>query len=486
MADAEKYPGVYIDEASRFSTSVVPVETSIPVFIGYTEQDTHLVAHDRHLIPTRITSRPEYERCFGRAQRETNIVVTIDETRDAAGHVLIRNVAAAFKTGGATSMPLRSAHILSYAMELFYANGGGACYVVSAGLHSAGPGIIRLNDLTDGLNAAATQNEPTLIVIPEAQGLSIGEFATLLDAALKQCGERQDRFVIMDIHGDGASPGDPHANLHNIIETFRERGIGAEHLRYGAAYAPNIETTIDFAFDEAATAIVSVTNGLVQTTAPRNLAELKLIDITRYELALGAIRTIPCVLPPCAAIAGVYASVDTTRGVWKTPANVALNLATKPAIQYGATLLNEMNSSATGKSVNAIQQFPARGTLVWGARTLDSNSTDWRYVNVRRFMTFVETSVRLAIDAFVFEPNDAPTWAAVQAMIENFLQVLWRQGALMGNKSELAYFVRVGLGKTMTAQDVMEGRLNVVIGVAAARPAEFVVLTFSHKMAASA
>lgn len=486
MADIEKYPGVYIEEVNRFGASVIPVATSIPVFIGYTEKDTYQVAHDRHLIPTRIASFPECERLFGRARSEPNIVVTIHETRDAAGHSLTQSVAAAFKTDGVTAAPLRSPHILSYAMQLFFANGGGACYVVSVGLHSAAPGGIQLTELMNGLNAAATQNEPTMIVLPEAQGLSITDFATLHNAALKQCSDRQDRFVIMDVHGDDGSPGDARANLHTIIETFRMRGIGTEHLAYGAAYAPNIETTLDFVFEDVAVAVVTVTNGSVQPTAPRNLAELKNIDLQRYALAIRAIREIPCVIPPSAAVAGVYAVVDTTRGVWMAPANVALNLVTKPAMQYGAALQSEMNFSVTGKSVNGIQQFPGRGTLVWGARTLDGNSTDWRYVNVRRFTMFVETSVRLATAALLFEPNDARTWTRVQAMIETFLQGLWRQGALMGNKAQLAFFVQVGLGKTMTAQDILDGRLNVEIGLAVVRPAEFIVLTFSQKMAASA
>ncbi|MEO7363499.1 MAG: phage tail sheath C-terminal domain-containing protein, partial [Gemmatimonadaceae bacterium] len=253
----------------------------------------------------------------------------------------------------------------------------------------------------------------------------------------------------------------------------------------GAAYGPNIVTTAKFAFDDGAVAVVTVTNGSVQPTAPRNLTALKAIDLTRYGQAIGAIGEIPCVMPPSSSVAGVYVLTDTTRGVWKAPANAALNLVTQPAIQVGATLQDEMNVSVTGKSVNGIRQFPGRGTLVWGATTLDGNSTDWRYVSVRRFMTFVESSVRIATQPFVFEANDARTWSSVQAMIENFLQSLWRQGALIGNKPEHAFFVQVGLGKTMTAQDILDGRLNVVIGVAVVRPAEFVVLTISLKMTAA-
>jgi phage tail sheath protein FI len=142
-----------------------------------------------------------------------------------------------------------------------------------------------------------------------------------------------------------------------------------------------------------------------------------------------------------------------------------------------------MNVDVTaGKSVNAIRAFTGKGTLVWGARTLAGNDNEWRYVSVRRFFNMVEESVKKATYQFVFEPNDANTWVKVRAMIENYLTVLWRQGALAGAKPEQAFYVKVGLNITMTAQDILEGYMNVEIGMAVVRPAEFIVLKFSHKM----
>ena len=94
----------------------------------------------------------------------------------------------------------------------------------------------------------------------------------------------------------------------------------------------------------------------------------------------------------------------------------------------------------------------------------------------------VEESVRKATEQFVFEPNDANTWVRIRAMIENFLVQQWKAGALTGAKPEQAFFVRVGLGETMTAQDILEGRMNIEIGMAVVRPAEFIILKFSHKM----
>lgn len=191
-------------------------------------------------------------------------------------------------------------------------------------------------------------------------------------------------------------------------------------------------------------------------------------------------------LPPSGAIAGVYAAVDRDRGVWKAPANVSLNAVISPAVKISHEQQAEYNIDVNaGKSINIIRSFTGKGTLVWGARTLAGNDNEWRYVSVRRFFNFVEESVKKATEQFVFEPNDANTWVRIQAMIENFLTTLWRQGALQGVKPEHAFYVAVGLGKTMTPLDILEGRMIIEIGMAAVRPAEFIILKFSHKMAES-
>jgi hypothetical protein len=135
-----------------------------------------------------------------------------------------------------------------------------------------------------------------------------------------------------------------------------------------------------------------------------------------------------------------------------------------------------------GKSVNVIRYFTGKGTLIWGARTLKGNDNEWRYVSVRRFYNMVEESVKKASESLVFEPNDANTWVRTRSMIENYLTRLWRAGALAGAKPEQAFFVKVGLGETMTNSDILEGRMIVEIGMAVVRPAEFIILKFSHKM----
>jgi phage tail sheath protein FI len=205
-----------------------------------------------------------------------------------------------------------------------------------------------------------------------------------------------------------------------------------------------------------------------------------------YKSILTGVSNSMTVMPPSGAVAGVYAQVDRTRGVWKAPANVSLNNVLAPATVFTATQLDNLNVDAVaGKSVNAIRYFTGKGTLVFGSRTLAGNDNEWRYVPVRRFFNMVEESCKKSTEPFVFEPNDANTWVKIQGMIENFLTTLWRQGALQGVKPEHAFYVAVGLGKTMTSLDILEGRLIVEIGMAVVRPAEFIILRFSHKLAES-
>ena len=188
------------------------------------------------------------------------------------------------------------------------------------------------------------------------------------------------------------------------------------------------------------------------------------------------------ILPPGSAVAAIYCQVDNTRGVWKAPANVSLNGVIEPMVRINSMEQEDINVTPTGKSVNAIRLFEGKGLLVWGARTLAGNDNDWRYISVRRFCNMVEESVKKACNSFVFKPNDANTWIKVRGMTENFLLLKWRAGALMGSKPDQAFFVRVGLGQTMTAQDIAEGRMIVMIGLAVVRPAEFIILSLSQKM----
>lgn len=185
-------------------------------------------------------------------------------------------------------------------------------------------------------------------------------------------------------------------------------------------------------------------------------------------------------LPPSGAMAGIYAKVDATRGVWKSPANVSVNGIVGLTDDINDADQMDMNVHETGKSINAIRYFTGKGFLVWGGRTLAGNSNDWRYINVRRLANMIEESTKKSCMHFVFEPNVSQTWVNLKGMIENYLTTLWNDGALAGSKPEHAFFVQVGLGQTMTSQDINEGRLIVKIGYAPSKPAEFIILEFKQ------
>jgi phage tail sheath protein FI len=428
-------PGVYVEEISTLPPSVAEVATAIPAFIGYTAKGKS-GAVEVAVISTLL----EYELRFGKPEP------TKFET-DAAGNV----------------KPLENpmpAWPMWYALNLYFKNGGGRCYVVSVDSQTS---KLDKKRFEDGLTALKGEDEPTLIVMPEIVALEQADFDDLCQQALAQCSKLGDRFAILDVKGG---------------EVANSRaGYGADNLAYGAAYHPYLQTSLTHAYDEA-----EVTIGTGE--GAKKLASLKTTDTTLYNQIKKNLAEQRVVLPPSAAIAGVYARVDRERGVWKAPANVGVMSVIGPVKQISHDDQMALNVEPTsGKSINAIRAFAGRGTLVWGARTLAGNDNEWRYVSVRRLFLMIEESAKKSTAFAVFEPNDATTWLKVKGMLESYLYGLWEQGALQGAAPEAAYYVNVGLGKTMSSQDVLEGRMIVEIGVAAVRPTEFIVLRFSHKLA---
>ncbi|MDH0342418.1 phage tail sheath family protein [Chromobacterium haemolyticum] len=183
--------------------------------------------------------------------------------------------------------------------------------------------------------------------------------------------------------------------------------------------------------------------------------------------------------PPSGAIAGVYARVDRERGVWKAPANVEIVGAT-PKFKVPDDIDGKLNVTDGGKSINVIRSFRGTGTLIWGARTLETDQTAWKYVPVRRLFCAAEKDIRTAMSTALFEPNSAPTWERVRSAVENYVHSLWEQGALLGDTPEQAYFVHIGRGITMTDEQIKSGTMVLKVGLSAVRPAEFIVLQLTQ------
>jgi len=190
-------------------------------------------------------------------------------------------------------------------------------------------------------------------------------------------------------------------------------------------------------------------------------------------------------VPPCGHVMGLIARVEMGRGIAKAPANeVVRGLLDADPLQFAIT--TNQQDSLNARSVNVIRDFRSsgRGVRVWGARTMSSDA-QWRYINVRRLCIFLERSIRRGTQWAVSEPNAEPKWSAVRRSVESFLGMVWRDGALMGSRENDAFFVRCDRS-TMTQDDLDNGRLVLLVGVAPVKATEFVILRISHGISTAA
>jgi hypothetical protein len=185
---------------------------------------------------------------------------------------------------------------------------------------------------------------------------------------------------------------------------------------------------------------------------------------------------------PSAIAAGVWARIDGTRGVWKAPAGVETSLRGLVGLEYVVDDGDQDQLNPLG--VNCLRRFPNYGSVVWGTRSLSTKANpEWRYVPVRRTAIFIEESLYNGIQWAVFEPNDHRLWGSLRANIGGFMNGLFRAGAFQGEKANDAYFVRCGLGDTMTQDDIDRGQVIVIVGFAPLKPAEFVIVRIQQKVA---
>lgn len=517
-------PGANLTEPEDSRQPIVGVPTAVPGFVGYTET-AEVDGKSVHGKPVKITSLAVYEEIFGKG---FSACFRIDKGTADDFDIELTKVDESKEYRRLSAGPR---FYLYESLCLFFDNGGGDAYVVSVGTYTdggaqAGGVSVSLDALQSGLKALGAEPGPTLLAIPDAMLLpNANDVQTLVshenDGMLAQCGRLRDRMAILDVYGtdtlDGASP-DVSAQLDALMETLYDT-VGNSYLSYGAVYFPFLETNlvseseIDYtrvapggsagdlasllqtqadvlyAADEARHGEVQqLIDAMATTTEPEAIAQLDKKLAATLPI-LGEIKkTIASrlsTLPPSAALAGVMTQVDQMRGVWNAPANQSLVSVKEPTVQLDDAQQGKLNAPAGGKSVNAIRSFPGRGTVVWGARTLDGNTEDWRYIQVRRTLIYVEQSVQQGLEAFVFSPNEAGTWAEVVSTVSSFLQNLWSQGGLMGASASEAFHVQCGLGTTMTAQDLLDGFMTVQIQLSLVSPAEFITITLRQELESS-
>jgi phage tail sheath protein FI len=271
-----------------------------------------------------------------------------------------------------------------------------------------------------GLEALGEIDDIAIVALPDAGSFDEDQRTVAIDHLLSHAEALKYRIAIVD--------GPENASL-NEIRKFR----GRFDSKYGAIYHPWIE-------------VLDPLERPAQGAPPRRLK-----------------------LPPCGFVAGIYARSDIERGVHKAPANEVIRGLTKFEININKARQDVINP----EGINALRFFEGRGNRVWGARTMSSDP-EWKYVNVRRLFIYIEHSIDKSTQFAVFEPNNPRLWANIRQAVEDFLLVLWRDGALLGDKPEQAYFVRCDR-TTMTQNDIDNGRLICLIGVAPTKPAEFVI-----------
>jgi phage tail sheath protein FI len=505
----------YVVEKNAFPNSVVEAATAVPAFIGYTE-----FAKDgnKSLInkPWKVNSMAEFMQYFGGAPQP---VFSVDKPKDGTDDGKEHLGVATLELNGEKFVVQRedNKYNFFYQIRFFFANGGGSCYIVSVGEGYGDAGLEEAK-LTAGIQTLLKEEEPTMVLVPEAVYLNtVDSCSNVQVAMLSHCGgEMKNRVAILDIF-DGFRDD---ADNKNITD-FREK-ILTEFLDYGAVYYPWLNTSIvpdsdisflNFKDPDAIAALLTATdkenkltdfisvvskanvdkfNELVKAKDTEELPKLDLEIKTAHKVLsrhsstyselMREILLIINMLPPSTAMAGIYTLVDGTKEVWKAPANIGVANVISPTVNISFKDQEELNVPMNGKAVNAIRYFVGDGIKVWGARTLDGNSLDWRYINVRRTMIMLEESIKNAAKAYVFEPNVANTWVSVKSMISNFLNGIWKRGGLAGAVPEDAFSVHIGLGETMTPEDILEGIMRITILVAISRPAEFIEITFQQQM----
>ena len=421
-------------------------------------------------------------------------------------------------------------------MRLFYSNRGGSCYVVSVGSYGMAQqsGGINAGDLIRGLDVIREQVGPTMLVVPDAVLLpanpsgaiakqriapiqTSSQYDSVVQAMLEQCFALQDRVAILDVYSTLSVQNE--TTLEDVVSNFwTSAGVSDQQaLNYGMAYFPFLHTNLapvsettylnlnplttlqqilymesQHLYRDSPGKLTQV-NGLIGKISPYKPATDKMSDVTTLNQNL--VNAIPLlanieqvvveknsVLPPSAAMAGAYTDIDGTRGVWNAPANIPLIAVTNTTYKLNDEQQGELNVPINGMAINVLRDFTGRGTVVWGARTLNGNSSDWRYIQVRRTIIYIQQSVKNALASFVFAPNTDTTWVTVTAMVSNFLANLWAMGGLMGDKASDAFTVQCGLGSTMTGQDILNGYMIVQVTLQMIHPAEFIELTFEQKM----
>lgn len=536
-----KTPGVYIKEKNAFGNSVVEAETAIPAFIGYTEKAEN--GNDElENIPWKISSMTEFVKYFGGApELKFDVDIPVDQLTISGGSVyrLYYNMVLFFANGGSTCYVVSVGKYSKENPQISPNNliaGIKPLELVREITMVVIPEAVNIEDDSQYKNiqtemlkhcGGTMKNRFALLdIYPKEKDTTtieeqVNVFWDGVGSSYLSYGAAYFPWLNTSVLSERDLNGEMFSwdvSVHNNVSKITEDPNFSNIVN--AYYSDIIKLTVDekdktvngvtFKFNEEINDGEVKKDGMLLCTiseykeekkegkediisktftvnwpTPKNKNEFYTALSSASPLFKQAIKSTLMklnLLPPSAAMAGIYTMVDRSRGVWKAPANVTLNYVNSVTEDIDDDAQANLNAPMNGKAVNVIRPFRGEGIKVWGARTLDGNSLDWRYVNVRRTLLFLEESVRNAARAYVFEPNDAGTWINMKCMIENFLRSVWKRGGLAGATPEDAFEVHVGLGDTMTGDDILEGIMRITILVAVTHPAEFIEITFQQQM----
>lgn len=439
MPTVTTVPGIYIEEDASPAISVSQGATAIPLFIG---RFSPLDSKNAGAV-IRVSSWLDFSQNFSTVTG-LSASVAIKSTGSPTDKPTTYNYE--------VSAPKVAQTLAALFLQLYFQNGGGACYICA--LNDSGD----TNALAGIAEQADAIGEITLFAVADNEKTYREAVYGALVGSLEQ---NKGYFLLADSE-DGKVPS----------------GIGSSsHI--AVYYPPLIATSASaLALDDSAVAITGYVD--VNKKTATTLAELQSVNKTlaaEVSTKLESIVPEGGTVPPSVLMAGVYGKTDAQRGVWKAPANVVLNGVSDVSVRVTDDAQGEMNLAG----INVIRNFSDRGIVVWGARTL-LDDDNWRYIPVRRLFDAAERDIKKAMRPMVFEPNSQVTWKRVQAAIDHYLYSLWQQGGLAGNKADEAYFVRIGKDITMTTDDINQGKMIVQVGMAAVRPAEFIILQFTQDM----
>jgi Bacteriophage tail sheath protein len=509
MTTPTLYPGVYVTEIPSGIRPITGVATSITAFLGRALKGPVNK-------PVVVNGFADYQRIFGGLWPNSTVsFVVADFFANGGGQALVVRLASAdaiASTITVSGLQLAAASPGTWSAGLTVTIAAGSTDPDVAKRYGVQPSDLFNLTVTD-TTSGQSEFFPNLTVLPQqarnVQHVLEEESVLLtvagqLPTATPASGtgsvgtEGTDGGVLSDNDYVGGTLQAQHQGLWALDEAdlFNLLCIPPPTLDEADQTSPAVySAALGYCVTRRALLIVDPPTALTKDNAIAQLGELGLTGTAARNAALyyprlrepdptaeNRLRT----FVPCGAVAGVMARTDAARGVWKAPAGIDATLA--GVSDLTVILTNDENGELNPLGVNCLRSFPVIGRVVWGARTLrgaDELADEYKYVPVRRLALFLEESLYRGTQWVVFEPNDEPLWAQIRLNLGAFMQGLFRQGAFQGSTPQAAYFVKCD-AETTTPNDQNLGRVNILVGFAPLRPAEFVVLQIQQMTQAQA